>query len=103
MAGGADLSDSKLRRDLQSAVNQALAGQNGVEGGVWQAGSESLAYAFPTYAGTGPKTDLPAVERDHIEAVNDEAAREERPVDRRSVSREQNLLLRACPLPGPIP
>ena len=96
------LSDPKLRLDLQSAVSLALTGQIGVEGGVWQADAGPLAYAFPTYAGTGPKTDLPAAERDHIEAVNDEAAREERPIGRRSVSREQNLLLRACPLPGPI-
>ena len=48
-------------------------------------------------AGTGPKSDLPAAERDHIQAVNEEAARDERPLSRRSVSREQNLLLYACP------
>ena len=88
---------------LQTAVNLALTGQNGVEGGVWQAEAGSLAYAFPTYPGTGPKTDLPAAERDHIQAVNDQAAREEQPIGRRSVTRGQNLLLCACPLPGPIP
>ncbi len=82
---------------LATAVNQALTGQNGVEGGVWQADAGPLAYAFPTYPGTGPKTDLPAAERDHIQAVNEEAARDERPLSRRSVSREQNLLLYACP------
>jgi Na+/H+ antiporter NhaD/arsenite permease-like protein len=81
----------------------ALTGQNGVEGGVWQAEAGPLAYAFPTYPGTGPKTDLPAAERDHIQAVNDQARREERPVGRRSVARGQNLLLYACPLAGPIP
>ena len=97
------LSDPTLRRDLATAVNQALTGQNGVEGGVWQADAGPLAYAFPTYPGTGPKTDLPAAERDHIQAVNEEAARDERPLSRRSVSREQNLLLYACPLSGPIP
>ena len=97
------LSDPKLRRDLATAVNQALTGQNDVEGGVWQADAGPLAYAFPTYPGTGPKSDLPAAERDHIQAVNEEAARDERPLSRRSVSREQNLLLYACPLSGPIP
>jgi Na+/H+ antiporter NhaD/arsenite permease-like protein len=97
------LSDAKLRADLQTAVNLALTGQNGVEGGVWRADAGPLAYAFPTYPGTSPKTDLPPAERDHIQAVNDEAAREERPVERRFVSREQSLLLYACPLPGSIP
>ena len=97
------LSDPKLRAGLETAVTLALTGQNGVEGGVWQGEAGSLAYAFPTYPGTGPKTDLPAAERDHIQAVNDQAARQERPIGRRSVTRGQNLLLCACPLPGPIP
>ncbi len=38
---------------------------------------------IPTYEGTGPKTDLPAAERDQIQAVNRQAARDEQPVDRR--------------------
>ncbi len=97
------LSDPKLHLDLATAVNQALTGQNGVEGGIWQSDAGPLAYAFPTYAGTGPKTDLPAAERDHIKAVNEQAARDERPITRRSLSQEQNLLLHACPLPSPIP
>ena len=97
------LSNPRLRSDLTTAVRQALAGQNGVEGGVWQADAGPLAYAFPTYPGTGPKTDLPAAERAHIQAVNDEAARGERPVERRSASQEQSLLLSACPLSGAIP
>jgi hypothetical protein len=97
------LSDPKLHADLQTTVTLALTGQNGVEGGVWQAEAGSLAYAFPTYPGTGAKTDLPAAERDHIQAANDQAVREERPVDRRSVNRGQNLLLHACLLTGPIP
>ena len=97
------LSDPKLHFDPAAAVNQALAGENGVEGGIWQKDAGPLAYAFPTYAGTGPKTDLPAAERDHIKAVNDEAARDERPITRRSVSQEQNLLLHACPLSSQFP
>ena len=97
------LTDSKLRSDLATVVSLALAKQNGVEGGVWQADAGSLAYAFPTYPGTRPKTDLPPAERGHIKAVNDEAARLDRPVGHRSVSREQTLLLSACPLQGPIP
>ena len=97
------LSDQKLRLDLVSVVSLALAERKGVEGGVWQKEAGSLAYAFPTYDGTGPKTDLPAAERDSIQAVSDEAARDGRPVDRQSAAGEHTLLLRACPLSSPIP
>ena len=97
------VSDKQLRSELASAVNLALAERSGVEGGVWRKDIGSLAYAFPTYAGTGPKTDLPVAERDSIQAVNEEAAASGRLVDRRSDSLDQTLLLHACPLPGPIP
>ena len=97
------LSDPDFRSTLAKIVSLALASENGAEGGVWQTEAGSLAYAFPTYAGTGPKTDLPPAERGHIEAVNNDAAREGKPVASRSDSRDQTLLLRACPVPGPIP
>lgn len=94
--------DARLRADLAAAVTMALAREDGVEGGIWQAGTGSLAYAYPTYAGTGPKTDLPAAEHDRIQATNRQAARDEQAVDLRAVSRGETLLLHACPLPGPI-
>jgi signal transduction histidine kinase len=94
--------DERLRGDLTAAVSLALAHQDGVEGGIWQLDSGPLAYAYPTYEGTGPKTDLPAAERDRIQAVNQRAARDEQPSDQRTVSRSQTLLLHACPLSGPI-
>jgi signal transduction histidine kinase len=96
------LSDARLRADLAAAVGLALVRQEGVEGGFWQADAGPLAYAFPTYEGTGPKTDLPAAERDRIQAVNQQAARDEQPVARAVTSRAQTLLLHACPLGGPI-
>ena len=95
-------SDTRLRSDLATAVGLALSHQNGVEGGIWQAEAGPLAYAFPTYEGTGPKTDLPAAERDQIQALNQQAARDEQSVDRRVTSGSQTLLLHACLLPGPI-
>ena len=48
----AALSDQKLRLDLATVVRLALAGRDGVEGGVWQKEAGSLAYAFPTYEET---------------------------------------------------
>ncbi len=51
--------DARLRSDLAAAVGLALANQAGVEGGIWQSDAGPLAYAFPTYEGTGPE-DRPA-------------------------------------------
>ena len=98
---GPGLADPALRARLADLVGRALAHQEGVEGGLWQAGSGPLAYAFPTYAGTGPKTDLPVAERSQIEAVNRQAARAGQPAEHRVAGRAQTLLLHACPLPGP--
>ena len=98
----ADLHDDDLGRGLLAVLNVALAHSPGVEGGVWHRTDGSLAYAFPTYEGTGPKTDLPAAEAERIRAANAQALAEERPADLRQAGRQQTLLLRACPLPGPI-
>ncbi len=96
------LDDAGLRADLEASVSLALSGQTGVEGGIWQVEAGSLAYAFPTYPGTGPKTDLPAAEAANVRAANEQAARDEAAVARMSGASTQTLLLHACPLPGPI-
>ncbi|MDX2336669.1 hypothetical protein, partial [Brevundimonas vesicularis] len=67
--------DDQLKQQLTTVTRTALAGAPGVEGGVWQADEGSLAYAFPTYEGTGPKTDLPSAELNTIRDVNAEALR----------------------------
>ncbi len=96
------MADPKLRNDLAAAIGLALTRSDGVEGGIWQADAGPLAYAFPTYEGTGPKTDIPAAEHDQIQAIIRQAARDEQAVDRRTASGSQSLLLHACPLNGPI-
>jgi signal transduction histidine kinase len=100
--GTRDLQSDALKRDLQSVVNLALRDQSGVEGGIWQSQAGSLAYGYPTYEGGGVKTDVPAAELDRIRAVNENASRFEEPRQARFTGRSQVLLLRACPLPGPI-
>ncbi len=95
--------DDRLDRDLAQATGLALAHQNGVEGGIWQAGRGPLAYAFPTYEGTGPKTDLPAAERPAIAAINAQALADEQAAGRSVHTRAQSILMHACPLSGPIP
>lgn len=97
-----DASDEGLRRDLTALVDLALVREDGVEGGIWRAGTGPLAYAFPTYQGSGAKTDLPAAERDRIRTVNEQSAEEDQAVDGQEVLRSQTLLLHACPLSGPL-
>jgi signal transduction histidine kinase len=100
-AGRSDI-DDRLRRDLVGVIDTALSRAAGVEGGVWQADHGPLAYAFPSYEGTGPKTDVPAAEVPTIRQVNADALRGERPVTMRQPGRSQVLVVHACPLPGPL-
>jgi signal transduction histidine kinase len=94
--------DPTTRANLTAAVTLALANDPGVEGGIWTAAGP-VAYAYPTYAGTGPKTDLPEAERDRIAQANAEAAGTLLPVLHRTVSGTQTLLLAACPLESAAP
>jgi signal transduction histidine kinase len=82
----------------ERATALALAALPGVEGGVWTASAGPVAYAYPTYEGTGPKTDIPAAERSIIADVNAEALRVEHAVTLRRPSRTQVLVLQGCPL-----
>ena len=79
-------------------VALALEALPGVEGGIWTASGGSVAYAFPTYEGTGPKTDLPEAERPVIAAVTTEALQVEHAVTLRRPNRTQVLVLQGCPL-----
>jgi signal transduction histidine kinase len=94
--------DERLKQELVDVVQTALSSAVGVEGGIWQADAGSLAYAFPSYEGTGPKTDLPAAEQNTIREVNSEALRSGRPAGIRQPGRSQVLLVHACPLRGPL-
>lgn len=94
--------DDPLRQQLTAVTQTALAAANGVEGGIWKADDGSLAYAFPTYEGTGPKTDLPAAELNTIREVNAEALRSGRAASIKQPGRSQVLIVHACPLRGPL-
>jgi hypothetical protein len=76
--GASALEDPSFRSGLSAVVQTALRNRPGVEGGVWQSETGSLAYAFPTYEGAGPKTDVPEAELPRIRAINREAVAEER-------------------------
>jgi hypothetical protein len=84
---------------VRRSENKRIAGVQIKGGPLSQAGP--LAYAFPTYEGTGPKTDLPEAEHDAIDQVNADARRDEQPATVRRPSQTQTLVLHACPLLGP--
>lgn len=98
---GAERSAAAAQRDALAAARAALRNRLGVQGGVWQHGTGSIAYAFPTYDGAVPRTDLPAGELPRISEVNQAALDADRPASRRYGSRSQTLLIAACPLPAP--
>ena len=64
------LQDSALRSSLTTVVQTALRDRPGIEGGLWQSEAGALAYAYPTYQGAGPKTDMPQAELSRIQAIN---------------------------------
>jgi len=97
------LDEATFRHGLTVVVQTALRNRPGVEGGIWQREAGSLAYAYPTYEGAEPKTDLPQAELPRIRGINREALAEERPASSRYAASSQILLVTACPLPGPIP
>lgn len=92
-----------IERALNSVVQIALRDLEGVEGGVWRAERGSLAYAFPTYEGTGEKTDVPRAEEPSIREAAEFAMTRRAPFERQLAGRVQTLLLRSCPLGGRDP
>ena len=97
------LEDADLRASLTTVVQTALRDRPGIEGGLWQADAGAVAYAYPTYPGAGPKTDMPQAEESRIKAINAAAQAEDRPASRQYRAPTQMLVLAACPLRGPIP
>lgn len=97
-----DVELETLRADLTAVAATALSRFADVEGGLWKRNDGVLAYAFPTYEGTGPKTDVPAAELPAIQQVNEDALATDLPADRRQQGRSQTLIVHACPLSGPL-
>lgn len=95
--------EGALTKDLTAVVSSALSSFPTVEGGIWRKSTGSLAYAFPTYEGTGPKLDLPAAELPAIQKINEDALGADTALDQVQKSRSQTLVVHACPLAGPLP
>ena len=100
--GATGSSEGVPRRDLSAVVEIALRDRPGIEGGIWHGDAGSVAYAFPTYPGSGPKTDVPPAEFPRIQAINRAALTSDRQTTSRYDASSQILLLTACPLPGAV-
>lgn len=89
------------RTALAGAVLQlVLEDYSGVEGGIWQTGRGVTAYAYPTYQGSGSKTDVPPAELPNIARTAQQAVRTGQPAEYRRAADREVLLLRACPMPA---
>ncbi|MFH5917408.1 hypothetical protein, partial [Clostridium perfringens] len=91
--------DPAKERDFQRALLEiVLDHHTGVEGGFWKRAKGFVAYAYPTYEGTGAKRDVPEAERPALSelAESSVAAGELRDTTRRG-SREA-IVTTACPI-----
>jgi signal transduction histidine kinase len=91
-------------RLLTSITASVLADMPRVEGGFYfSKGSQLLGYAYPTYQGSSPKTDIPPAEQPSILEVARQAVATGRAVRKRLDTASDTLLFQAIPLPGGAP
>jgi signal transduction histidine kinase len=84
---------------LASITASVLAGMPRVEGGFYFSdGSQLLGYAYPTYQGSGLKSDIPPAERPTILEVAKQAVNTRKPAQKRIDTASDTLLFRAIPL-----
>lgn len=98
----ADSTQAQPQLDLLQVLLQlVLIEAPRIEGGVWATDGGFLAYAYPTYEGSGTKRDVPDAERAHIAEIAQIAARTQAlQTDVVRASREA-LVVSACPLLSP--
>ena len=69
-----------------------------IEGGVWRTGPGMLAYAYPTYEGSGVKSDVPAAEAPLIVELTRQASAAQQPQVNLVRGSREVLIVAACPL-----
>lgn len=83
---------------LDVVLQLVLEDATGVEGGAWERGRGFIAYTYPTYEGSGAKTDVPEAERDNIAAVAATAVAARHPRTYTRQGDRETVLINACPL-----
>ena len=86
---------------LQVLLQLVLLEAPQVEGGIWQAKSGLIAYAYPTYEGSGVKRDIPVAETPLIVEMAQVAARTQQPQTNVVRGTQQALIVASCPLASP--
>lgn len=81
---------------MRSVTEATLAGVPEVEGGFYaEESNRLLGYAYPTYPGSGPKTDIPAAEQATIQRVAASAVAHNGHAEERVTARSDLILFRA--------
>ncbi len=86
---------------LQVLLQLVLIEAPHVEGGIWQSAGGLLAYAYPTYEGSGVKRDIPATEQPLIVEMAQQAARTQQPQTDVVRGTREALIVSSCPLASP--
>lgn len=84
----------------QAVIDMALRDLSGLEGGFWQADRGVIAYAFPTYDGTGIKLDPPSAELARIGATAQRAADSKSLVMEVRPGQREAVVFSACVVEG---
>ncbi|QQB38115.1 sensor histidine kinase [Achromobacter deleyi] len=85
----------------QAILDLALRDRPGMEGGFWQPGAGVVAYAFPTYDGTGIKRDPPSAELERIGATAQRALDAAVLVTDMRPGLREAVVFAACPVDTP--
>ncbi|MEX1827260.1 ATP-binding protein [Luteibacter sp. CQ10] len=93
-ARAASSSNGLLDVVLQLVLEDAV----GMEGGAWERGRGFTAYAYPTYEGSGAKTDVPVAERGNIATVAEAAIATGQARTYTRQGDRETVLITACPL-----
>ena len=86
----------------RAVVDMALREDAGVEGGLWDRRRGVFAYAFPTYDGSGAKTDVPAAELPRLAALSEQALAAKTAVDEVRPGLREAVVYSACPVTSDV-
>ncbi|WP_419342935.1 sensor histidine kinase [Achromobacter sp. PD1] len=87
----------------QAILDLALRDRAGMEGGFWQADAGVVAYAFPTYDGTGIKRDPPSAELERIGATAQRALDASALITDVRPGLREAVVFAACPADSSLP
>lgn len=93
--------DQSKETAFQSALLEiVLSRHEGVEGGFWSEPKGFLAYAYPTYEGSGIKTDVPSAERAALEKISKLSLASSAAQSSVHVGRRNSQIISACSTQG---